>query len=130
MQRTKKQFACLAACAKNCATCWKMRAKHCSVELDQTQQGRLSRMDAMQQQAMADETQRRRHVRLAQIDAALARLDERIRLLRDCGEEINADGWRSTPPLPGVCAMPDDVLGTFRRRALHIIDVAANKAKR
>ena len=26
------------------------------VELDQTQQGRLSRMDAMQQQAMADET--------------------------------------------------------------------------
>ena len=46
------------------------------VELDQTQQGRLSRMDAMQQQAMADETQRRRHVRLAQIDAALSRLDD------------------------------------------------------
>ena len=31
------------------------------VELDQTQQGRLSRMDALQQQAMAAETQRRRH---------------------------------------------------------------------
>ena len=30
------------------------------VSLDQTQQGRLSRMDALQRQAMADETQRRR----------------------------------------------------------------------
>ena len=33
------------------------------VELDQTQQGRLSRMDAMQQQAMAEETRRRRQRR-------------------------------------------------------------------
>ena len=62
------------------------------VELDQTQQGRLSRMDAMQQQAMADETQRRRHVRLAQIDAALARLDDNeYGYCVTCGEEINAD---------------------------------------
>ena len=63
-----------------------------SVKLDQTQQGRLSRMDAMQQQAMADETQRRRHVCLAQIDAALARLDDgEYGCCVTCGEEINAE---------------------------------------
>ena len=62
------------------------------VKLDQTKQGRLSRMDAMQQQAMADETRRRRHVRLAQIDTALARLDNgEYGYCVTCGEEINAD---------------------------------------
>ena len=62
------------------------------VELDQTQQGRLSRMDAMQQQAMADETQRRRHVRLAQLAAALVRLDDgEYGYCVTCSEKINAD---------------------------------------
>lgn len=46
-----------------------------TVELDQTRQGRLSRMDAMQQQAMAQETQRRREFDIRRIDAALERLD-------------------------------------------------------
>jgi len=45
------------------------------VELDQTRQGRLSRMDAMQQQAMAAETARRRALELTRIAAALARID-------------------------------------------------------
>ena len=45
------------------------------VELDQTRQGRLSRMDAMQQQAMAAETARRRAIALTRIDSALARID-------------------------------------------------------
>lgn len=45
------------------------------VELDQTTQGRLSRMDAMQGQAMALETARRRQNELARIDTALARID-------------------------------------------------------
>ncbi len=45
------------------------------VELDQSRQGRLSRMDAMQQQAMAAETGRRRTAELPRIDAALARID-------------------------------------------------------
>ena len=70
------------------------------VKLDQTQQGRLSRMDAMQQQAMADETQRRRHMRLAQIDAALARLDDgEYGYCVTCGEEINAERLALDPAI-------------------------------
>ncbi len=47
-----------------------------TVELDQTRQGRLSRMDALQQQAMSVETNRRRGVALTRINAALRRIDE------------------------------------------------------
>ena len=46
-----------------------------TVELDQTRVGRLSRMDAMQQQAMAQGTRTRMLGRVRQIDAALARID-------------------------------------------------------
>lgn len=45
------------------------------VELDQTSVGRLSRMDAMQSQAMALATERRRSDTIRRIDQALARLD-------------------------------------------------------
>ena len=45
------------------------------VELDQTRQGRLSRMDALQVQAMAEEAERRRTVELKRIEAALKRID-------------------------------------------------------
>ena len=70
------------------------------VELDQTQQGRLSRMDAMQQQAMADETQRRRYVRLAQIDAAVVRLDDgEYGYCVTCSEKINADRLALDPAI-------------------------------
>ena len=46
------------------------------VELDQTLQGRLSRMDAMQQQEMAKETERRRENERQRIDVALKRMEE------------------------------------------------------
>ena len=46
-----------------------------TVALDQTRVGRLSRMDALQQQAMARESERRRLLDLDKITAALARLD-------------------------------------------------------
>lgn len=46
-----------------------------AVELDQTRQGRLSRMDAMQQQEMAKETERRRRIDLQRIESALARIE-------------------------------------------------------
>jgi len=46
------------------------------VELDQTRVGRLSRMDALQTQAMAKETERRRQQELIRIDTALSRLDD------------------------------------------------------
>ncbi len=44
------------------------------VELDQSKVGRLSRMDALQGQAMAQESERRREAELQRIEAALARL--------------------------------------------------------
>lgn len=46
------------------------------VRLDQTKVGRLSRMDALQAQAMAKASGDRRAVQLREIDAALRRIDE------------------------------------------------------
>jgi len=46
------------------------------VTLDQTSVGRLSRMDALQAQAMALETGRRRSAEIQKIEAALRRMDE------------------------------------------------------
>ena len=60
-----------------------------TVELDQTRVGRLSRMDAMQAQAMSIETGRRRRQQLLQIDAALRRIEEgEYGYCQDCGEDI------------------------------------------
>lgn len=61
------------------------------VELDQQSVGRLSRMDAMQMQAMAQAVEARRQGRLQRIDAALHRLDESdYGFCVDCGEDIPA----------------------------------------
>ena len=46
-----------------------------TVELDQSRMGRLSRMDAMQGQAMTVETRRRRDEELRNIATALARIE-------------------------------------------------------
>ncbi len=62
-----------------------------TVELDQTRVGRLSRMDAMQAQAMSIETGRRRRQKLLQIEAALKRIGENdYGFCQACGEEIAA----------------------------------------
>ena len=62
-----------------------------TVELDQTRQGRLSRMDSMQQQAMARETGRRREIELKRIAAALRRIDSgEYGECLSCGEPIQA----------------------------------------
>jgi RNA polymerase-binding transcription factor len=45
------------------------------VELDQSRVGRLSRMDAMQAQAMSIETKRRREGEVLRINAALERIN-------------------------------------------------------
>ena len=55
------------------ATIGKAVAK--TVELDQSRVGRLSRMDAMQGQAMAIEADRRRQIELQRIAVALERLE-------------------------------------------------------
>ena len=46
-----------------------------TVELDQARVGRVSRMDAMQAQAMAKELDRRRLLALQRIDSALKRIE-------------------------------------------------------
>jgi RNA polymerase-binding transcription factor len=60
------------------------------VELDQSKVGRLSRMDAMQAQAMAKASGERREAMLRNIEAALKRIDAGdYGLCRDCEEPIN-----------------------------------------
>jgi DnaK suppressor protein len=60
------------------------------VELDQSKVGRLSRMDAMQAQAMAQAAVGRRKQQLQRIEAALRRLDDgEYGLCRVCDEAIN-----------------------------------------
>lgn len=59
------------------------------VELDQQSVGRLSRMDALQGQAMARGLEARRHARLRAIQASLARFDEgEFGYCADCGSFI------------------------------------------
>jgi len=59
------------------------------VTLDQQSVGRLSRMDALQQQAMAKATQARREVEIRQINAAIQRIEEdEFGYCDICGEPI------------------------------------------
>ena len=59
------------------------------VALDQTSVGRVSRMDAMQGQAMAMASERRRHEEARRIEAAIKRIDEgEYGYCIACGEEI------------------------------------------
>lgn len=59
------------------------------VELDQQAVGRLSRMDALQNQAMAKAQQVRRDAEVAGLSAALARIDDdEFGYCEDCGDEI------------------------------------------
>ena len=77
------------------------------VELDQQSVGRLSRMDAMQQQAMAAAQEARRRARRTAIDAALRRLDEaEFGWCTDCGDFIGTARLDLDPTLMRciVCA--------------------------
>ena len=59
------------------------------VELDQTRVGRLSRMDALQGQAMSQERERRREIQLQKIAAALRRIEQgEYGYCVECGDEI------------------------------------------
>jgi len=60
------------------------------VELDQSKVGRLSRMDALQAQAMAKASGDRREAMLRQITAALKRIDDdEYGFCQSCDEAIN-----------------------------------------
>lgn len=72
-----------------------------AVELDQTKVGRLSRMDAMQAQAMAVETERRRKVELDRIGAALKRIEDgTYGECVACGEDIDLKRLELDPAVP------------------------------
>ena len=64
------------------------------VELDQTSVGRISRMDAMQGQAMAVAANQRRQIELQKIEMALKRIDA-----EDYGYCLECDGEIAEPRL-------------------------------
>jgi DnaK suppressor protein len=73
------------------------------VQLDQASVGRLSRIDAMQVQAMALAAERRRSAERSRIDAALKRIDQgEFGYCLSCGEEIGA-GRLANDPSVGQC---------------------------
>ncbi|MDC0033592.1 TraR/DksA C4-type zinc finger protein [Alphaproteobacteria bacterium] len=76
-------------------------------ELDQQRIGRLSRMDAIQQRAMEDETGRRRDQELARIEAALRHIEEDdYGFCAACDEPIAPKRLENDPatPLCVTCA--------------------------
>lgn len=82
-------------------------ASSATVKLDQSMVGRLSRMDALQQQAMAQDNQRRAKQALLRIGAALQRCEEgSYGYCIDCGEAINPRRLTLDPatPLCVLCA--------------------------
>ena len=73
------------------------------ITLDQQRVGRLSRMDAMQSQAMAQASERRRQIRLAKIDIALKRMSsEDYGFCDKCGEEISPNRLKLDPAI-AIC---------------------------
>lgn len=71
------------------------------VVLDQQSVGRLSRMDALQQQAMANATHLRRKTEIMRTKSAIARLDEgEFGYCTDCGEKIASARLKHDPSLP------------------------------
>ena len=71
-----------------------------TVELDQNRVGRLSRMDALQGQQMAQEAERRRLLKLQQIAGALQRLEQGdFGFCYVCEDDIALERLRFDPTL-------------------------------
>ena len=71
------------------------------VVLDQSSVGRLSRMDAMQQQAMARATRQKAQLRLTQCKVALSAFDrDEYGLCRKCEESIGYRRLSAKPEAP------------------------------
>jgi DnaK suppressor protein len=71
------------------------------VVLDQSSVGRLSRMDAMQQQAMAKATRQKAQLRLTQCKAALSAFDrDEYGFCRKCEEPIGYARLSAKPEAP------------------------------
>lgn len=75
-------------------------ASSATVVLDQSSVGRLSRMDALQQQAMAQDTRRRAELDLRRIAAALQRCEDgSYGYCSDCAETIDPRRLELDPAL-------------------------------
>lgn len=71
------------------------------VKLDQSRVGRLSRMDAMQAQAMSVEVKRRREIESVRIKAALRRVEAgTYGECLECGEKISVARLKFNPSTP------------------------------
>lgn len=69
-----------------------------TVELDQARVGRVSRMDALQAQAMAKESNRRRQLALQRIASALQRIEaDDYGYCAQCDEQIMANRLEADP---------------------------------
>lgn len=76
-----------------------------TVELDQQAVGRLSRMDALQNQAMAQATARRRAIERKRVLAALDRVDSgEYGYCTECGDEIAPARLAIDPAIPRCAA--------------------------
>ena len=72
-----------------------------TVELDQGRVGRLTRIDALQAQAMSRETQRRRERELRLVEGALRRVESGdYGYCADCGKLIDPRRLRISPATP------------------------------
>ena len=75
------------------------------VELDQAAVGRLSRMDALQVQAMAQAADRQRPQRIRRVEAALERMaDGDYGWCVRCGEPIASGRLEADPAVPTCVA--------------------------
>ena len=71
------------------------------VELDQTRMGRLSRMDALQQQAMAKASQGRKQLEIRRVRAALGRIRSGdYGYCLECDEDIPLPRLKFNPAAP------------------------------
>ncbi len=94
LQALKRELQALSALSED---------DRAAVTLDQQAVGRLSRMDAMQRQAMAQAGDRSRARDLQRIDAALRRIEEgEYGYCAECGGQI-AEKRLAVDPMASLC---------------------------
>ena len=87
------------------------------VQLDQTQTGRLSRMDAMQQQAMSSGLLERLRLQKRRLLAALDRMrEDEYGMCCQCGDEIPLERLQADLAVP-FCAACQQRIDTKRKSA-------------
>lgn len=87
------------------------------VQLDQTQIGRLSRMDAMQQQAMSSGLLERLRLQKRRLLAALDRMrEDEYGMCCQCGDEIPLERLRADLAVP-FCAVCQQHIDTKQKSA-------------